>query len=63
MALHVEVVTLFPEMVRGALGFGVVGRAIERGLLSVGTEDPRAHTRMCTAPWTTGLTAAAPAWC
>ena len=34
--MHVEVVTLFPEMVRGALRFGVVGRALERGLLSVG---------------------------
>src|SRR5215813_1404664 len=42
--MHIEVVTLFPEMVRGALEFGVVGRALERGLLSVGTEDPRAHT-------------------
>src|SRR5882757_10877730 len=31
-------------MVSGALKFGVVGRAVERGLLSVETEDPRAHT-------------------
>ncbi len=38
-----EVVTLFPDMVRECLRHGVVGRAIERGLLSVGTEDPRAH--------------------
>jgi tRNA (guanine37-N1)-methyltransferase len=37
-------VTLFPEMIRGALGFGVLSRAVERSLLSVGTEDPRAHT-------------------
>jgi tRNA (guanine37-N1)-methyltransferase len=42
--VQIEVVTLFPEMVRGALKFGVVGRALERGLLQVGTEDPRAHT-------------------
>src|SRR5512138_2382761 len=42
--MHVEVVTLFPDMVEGALKFGVLGRAIERGLLSVGTEDPRRHT-------------------
>jgi tRNA (guanine37-N1)-methyltransferase len=42
--VKIEVVTLFPEMVRGALSFGIVGRALERGLLSVGTEDPRAHT-------------------
>lgn len=43
--MHVEVVTLFPEMIRHALDFGVVGRALERGLVTLGTEDPRAHTR------------------
>src|SRR5579862_2762737 len=42
--MKIEVVTLFPEMIGRALGFGIVGRAIERGLLNVGTEDPRAHT-------------------
>jgi tRNA (guanine37-N1)-methyltransferase len=42
--MKIEVVTLFPRMIAGALEFGVVGRAIERGLLTVGTEDPRAHT-------------------
>ncbi len=42
--MKIEVVTLFPRMVAGALEFGVVGRAIARGLLSVGTEDPRRHT-------------------
>ena len=42
--MKIEVVTLFPEMISGALGFGIVGRAVERGLLDVGTEDPRAHT-------------------
>ena len=42
--MKIQVVTLFPEMIAGALGFGVVGRAVERGLLSVGTEDPRTHT-------------------
>lgn len=41
--MRFEVVTLFPEMVRGCLGFGVVGRAIERGLVEVGTEDPRRY--------------------
>ena len=42
--VKIEVVTLFPQMIAGALGFGIVGRAIERGLLDVGTEDPRGHT-------------------
>jgi tRNA (guanine37-N1)-methyltransferase len=42
--VHVEVVTLFPDMIEGALRFGVVGRAVERALLTVGKEDPRSHT-------------------
>lgn len=42
--MKIEVVTLFPDMIAGAVAFGILGRAIERGLLSVGTEDPRAHT-------------------
>jgi tRNA (guanine37-N1)-methyltransferase len=35
------VVTLFPEMVETLLKFGVTGRAAERGLLQVGTCNPR----------------------
>jgi tRNA (guanine37-N1)-methyltransferase len=42
--MKIEVVTLFPRMIAGALEFGVVGRAVERGLVQIGTEDPRAHT-------------------
>ena len=42
--LSIEVVTLFAERVQAALAMGVVGRALERGLVRVGTEDPRALT-------------------
>jgi tRNA (guanine37-N1)-methyltransferase len=42
--MHIEVVTLFPELIQQALAVGVLGRAIERGLVQVGCEDPRAHT-------------------
>jgi tRNA (guanine37-N1)-methyltransferase len=42
--MRIEVVTLFPDLVRDALRHGVLGRAVERGLVAVGTEDPRAHT-------------------
>jgi tRNA (guanine37-N1)-methyltransferase len=42
--MKIEVVTLFPRMIAGTLEYGVVGRAIARGLLGIGTEDPRAHT-------------------
>lgn len=41
--MKIEVVTLFPELVTGALKYGVLGRAVERGLVSVGTEDPRTY--------------------
>jgi tRNA (guanine37-N1)-methyltransferase len=43
--VKIEVVTLFPRMIAGALEFGIVARALERGLLEIGTEDPRAHTQ------------------
>jgi tRNA (guanine37-N1)-methyltransferase len=42
--MQIEVVTLFPELIRAALSFGVLGRAVERGLVSVGCEDPRGHS-------------------
>jgi tRNA (guanine37-N1)-methyltransferase len=42
--VRIEVVTLFPQMIRQAVEFGIVGRALERQLLEIGTEDPRAHT-------------------
>jgi tRNA (guanine37-N1)-methyltransferase len=40
----IEVVTLFASEVRAALAMGVVGRALERGLARVATEDPRTLT-------------------
>ena len=39
--MRIEVVTLFPELIRQALAFGVLGRAIARGVLVVETIDPR----------------------
>ncbi len=42
--MQIEVVTLFPELIRAALGVGVVGRAVTRGIVKVGCEDPRAFT-------------------
>lgn len=41
--MRIEVVTLFPESVTTLLQFGVTGRAVERGLLQVGTSNPRDH--------------------
>ena len=39
--MRIVVVTLFPEFVEHALRFGVLGRAIERGVLAVETVNPR----------------------
>ena len=39
--MKIVVITLFPELVGQALQFGVLGRAIERGVLAVETVNPR----------------------
>jgi tRNA (guanine37-N1)-methyltransferase len=41
--MQIAVVSLFPVMLREALMHGVLGRAIERGLLGVECFDPRDH--------------------
>lgn len=43
--MRIDVVTLFPELVRPVAEFGVAGRAHERGLFSLHTWDPRDETR------------------
>jgi tRNA (guanine37-N1)-methyltransferase len=42
--MRIAVVTLFPLMIREALAHGVVGRAVERGVLEVECFDPRDDT-------------------
>jgi tRNA (guanine37-N1)-methyltransferase len=42
--VRIDVVTIFPKMVRGPLEEGIVGRAIARGLLDVRVHDLRDHT-------------------
>jgi tRNA (guanine37-N1)-methyltransferase len=39
--MQIRVVTLFPELVAAATGFGVCGRAEQRGLVGIETIDPR----------------------
>lgn len=39
--MRIEVVTLFPEMVQDAAKYGVTGRALERGLWTLGCRNPR----------------------
>jgi tRNA (guanine37-N1)-methyltransferase len=42
--MRIAVVTLFPQLIRDALKVGVVGRALERGILAVECFDPRGYT-------------------
>lgn len=43
--MQIQVVTLFPEMVSSMIGVGVCGRALARGLASVGVVNPRDFAR------------------
>jgi len=42
--MQMQVVTIFPEMVKTIAEYGVVGRAAERGILSLDCQDPRDFT-------------------
>ena len=39
--MKIEVITVFPEMIESFTRYGVLGRAIERGLLEVSASSPR----------------------
>jgi tRNA (guanine37-N1)-methyltransferase len=42
--VRIDVVTLFPEMIRVQAGYGVQGRAVARGLVDLVTWNPRDYT-------------------
>ena len=42
--MQIRVVTLFPELVATATGFGVCGRAVQRGIVALEAVDPRDYT-------------------
>ncbi len=42
--MRFDIVTLFPQMVRDAAGYGVTGKAIERGTVELATWNPRDYT-------------------
>jgi tRNA (guanine37-N1)-methyltransferase len=42
--VRIDVVTLFPEMIRTQAGFGIQGRAVARGLVELVTWNPRDYT-------------------
>lgn len=44
MTLQIDVVTIFPDLIRQALGHGIVARAMETGLVVVKAHDLRSFT-------------------
>ncbi len=42
--MRIDIVTLFPELITGNVSVGVVGRAVERGLMHLETWNPRDFT-------------------
>lgn len=42
--MRIDVVTLFPDMIRNQTGYGIQSRALERGLLELVTWNPRDYT-------------------
>ena len=42
--MKIDIVTIFPKMVAEPLAEGIVGRAIDRGVLDVRVHDLRDHT-------------------
>jgi len=57
-----DVVTLFPELFAPLLTSGITRRAFETGQVDVQLANPRDLPTATTAAWTTGRSAAAPAW-
>lgn len=43
--MRIDVVTLFPELVRDCCRYGIPRIALEKGLLELGTWNPRDHSR------------------
>lgn len=44
MPLHIDILTLFPRMIEGFLAESILGKALERGLLSIQVHDLRSWT-------------------
>ncbi len=42
--MQMQIVSLFPDMLKAVSDFGVVGRAVDRGLLSLDVQNPRDFT-------------------
>jgi len=60
--MRIDAMTLFPDFIAQAAAVGVVGRAQERGLLSLHAGIPAITPVAATAGWTIARSAAGRAW-
>lgn len=60
--MNYHVLTLFPEMILQGLNTSIIGRAIEKGILSLEREYPGLCRKPVTEKWTIIPMAAEPAW-
>ena len=61
--MRFDIVTIFPAMVEQALAAGIVGRAIERGVLTSRCTICATSRATVIASWTICRTAADREWC
>ena len=43
--MRFDVITIFPEMLRSVTGYGVTGRAVDKGLLRIRCWNPRNYVQ------------------
>ena len=61
--MHFHVLTLFPEMIEQGMNTSIMGRAIERGYISLKATDIRDYAlRISIIRWMIHRTEAEPAW-
>ena len=57
--MRIDIMTLFPDAVRAMMDQSIIGRAQERGYITIATHQIRDYTPTSRCRWTTTPTAAA----
>ena len=60
--MNYHILTLFPQMIMDGLNNSIIGRAIEKGLISAEAVNIRDFPRISTIMWTTIPTAEVQEW-
>ena len=56
--MRIDILTLFPDSMRGVLGESIIGRAAKKGILDIHCTQIRDYTENSRCRWTITLTAA-----